>query len=165
MGGLITRPSKNVRICKLDDEKFVQELTRNGKHDIVCLMETHIGEDEFWHMELNGYYSIPKCREKQSNGVYYGGLCLFMKAGLKKGVTVVEKKSETEYIWVKLNKEFFNMEHSVYICFAYARPKETSGKFGVDSLDRIEKDMSVFSKIGKCIIMGDLNKCPHKRGE
>ena len=155
VSGIIHRPSRNVRMCKLEDDNFVHQLK---DHDIFCLTETHIGENEAGRLQIKGYHSIPRCRDvTQSNGVYYGGLCLYIRTEIRKGVFVIGEEKETEYIWAKLDRAFFNMDHDVFICFVYARPNGTSGKYGIDVVEKIERDMIVHSQVGKCVLIGDLN--------
>ncbi len=45
----------------------------------------------------------------------------------------------------------------MYVCFAYARPKDTSGRHGTDCLENIERNIAMFSRVGTCIVIRDLN--------
>ncbi len=63
--------------------------------DIFCFMETHIGEKEQNLLELKGYRNLLRSQDVQSNGVYYDGLCLYIKSELQKGVIGVQSKDET----------------------------------------------------------------------
>jgi len=128
------------------------------RHSIIAISETHIGKvEDVIELEVENFQCFPKCREKSANGVYYGGLCLYIKKNIMKGVQLVEVNDEYERYWIRLDKQFFSMKYDVFVCFAYIRPEETSGKYGVDTLDIIEKEISVYSKMGKCALMGDLN--------
>ncbi len=49
------------------------------------------------------------------------------------------------------------MENDIFVCFACARPKDTSGKHGTDCLKNIERDIAMFSRVGTCMVIGDLN--------
>ena len=54
----------------------------------------------------------------------HGGVCLFIRKGISKGVNVLETDSNG-FIWVKLDKVYFNLEHDIFTCFVYVPPNDS----------------------------------------
>ena len=69
----------------------------------------------------------------------------------------MRSKVESEYVWIKLNKAFFNLSSDYYACFVYASPAQGREDFGIDVCDRIMKNINHYNSKGNCLIMGDLN--------
>ena len=81
--------------------------------DIFCLSETHCGASD--NIEFEGYHIVhnlrPKSRRAPRN---FGGLAVGVKTTLLKGVSFLPI-TNSEYIWLKLNKTFFGMPQDVYL--------------------------------------------------
>ena len=141
------------RLCKLDDEEFHRKIVS----DIVFMCETHASYQDNLH--YNGYKYIAVCRSQEPSRAR-GGLGVFIKHSVSKGVHVVDK-SNCEYIWLKLSKHFFGFDNDIYMCFVYIPPANSSYAIRTDLnndiFDNIEKSISEFSKRGEVMIMGDLN--------
>ena len=52
----------------------------------------------------------------------HGGICLFIRQALSKGITILEKGSRG-FIWVKLCKNYFGLDSDICICFSYIPQK------------------------------------------
>ena len=99
-------------------------------------------------------------RKISNNGRHYGGICIAIQQGIEKGVHIINNKNEKEYIWLKLDREFFNLDDDIYVCFSYVSPEKNGREFGLDVLDRIVNDIVKYSTSSKCVIIRDLN-FPH----
>ena len=144
----------NERHSKLKDPDIVKYLNS----DIIGIVETKACETD--NIYLQGYSLISKTnRPRLSKGIY-GGVAVFCKVGISKGITPLPV-THSEYIWVKLKKSFFNFEKDIYICFIYNSPKNSS--YSKDRgneptvLELLEKDMASFQSSGETVLMGDFN--------
>ena len=90
-----------VRISKLDDESF--ETTLN-QFDILCLQETHTSQKDA--PKFKNFVPIPHCREISGNKRYFGGMLLFIRKTIRKGVKV-NCKVDVDSLEVILNSVFF----------------------------------------------------------
>ena len=116
--GLFYR-NNNERFSKLNDTEFVNQI----KSDIVCLLETKAEKGD--NLTMKGYTLLKHClRQRRGKGIY-GGIALYAKMSIAKGITILNTKS-TEYLWVKLDKFFFNHQRDIYICFVYNSPKNST---------------------------------------
>ena len=147
--GLVTRTHN-----KLQCHSFVDSLKQ---HDIVGLVETHMKPDD--SITIEGYSSYSKCRLKNKRAVKYtGGIAVVFKQKLRNGVKIIDMK-DSEFLWVKLCKEFFKYDQDIYIGIIYINPInstfESSKNF--DSYECLEKEITKFSALGNVILMGDFN--------
>ena len=150
--GLVTK--NNINFNKLHSDKFI-ELAKNN--DIICISETHIGEDENIH--LNGFKCLKLCRKiNKVNNRFYGGIAIFYKEELKSGIKFLNHKND-DYIWIKLSKDFFNTKTDYYLCYAYIPPSNSTYYQTrlEETWDHIEKEIELYSNAGSVIIFGDLN--------
>ncbi len=142
----------NKSISKFSYHDFKTEIS---DFDIFCLQEIKVGPNE--NMKLDKYFEKIITRKRHRNAKSdSGGLAVYVKESLKEGITFVPNKT-TEYLWVKLRKEFFNSLEDTYICFAYINPIGSTYRSDLDILDMIKQDLAVFSNTGRCILMGDMN--------
>lgn len=146
VGGLISK-SYN----KLGDPDFLQQLT---SYDIVFLSETHTGLET--RIILDDYQHIPICRPVSGNNRYYGGLAVLIRKSILCGIKVL-KNTSTEYQWIKLMRNCFNLKKDVYICFSYISPCSFQSKSDSDTLEAITRDINVLKNDGNILICGDLN--------
>ena len=98
-------------------------------------------------------------RPFESKGIY-GGVVLFAKCNIAKGIEVIHNVS-TEFVRVKLKRSFFNSDKDIYLCLCYISPKESTfskcNNENLSVLENIEQDLARFSAEGEAIIIGDLN--------
>ena len=143
-----------VRTCKLDNPKFSSKLCS----DIIILNDTHAGSNGI--LNLDCYYCVSNCMSTKPNRLR-GGVDVFIKNNLNRGVKIVDK-SHTDIVWLKLQKSFFfNFEQDLYICGIYISPSSSSymKRTDVDKniFHKLDSDVIRFSRVGKVMIMGDLN--------
>lgn len=97
-GGLISE-----NYDKTTDKEFISEF---DKSDIVMLTETHIGYEH--NIQFDNFYFYAFCREKSKNNRYFGGLGILIRKSIKVGIKFLNNGT-SEYQWLKLCKEFFQV--------------------------------------------------------
>ena len=107
-------------ISKLDDEIFLNTLKL---FDIFCLQETHTQKNDC--LRFKDFATIPQCRTISGNKRYFGGLLLFIRRTIKKGVKV-NKKVDDDSLEVILDSKFFGLSKDIRILFTYASPITSS---------------------------------------
>lgn len=150
--GLFSRVA-NVRTSKLEFPP-VQHIL--NKFDIFCLTETHCDVSDI--VDFNGYHIVQNFRPKSFNAPHaFGGLAVGIRLDLLKGVQFI-KPTHSEFMWLKLCKNFFGFHRDVFICNVYVSPaNSTYSSRREDIFTLIEKDIHKFSTSGHCILMGDFN--------
>lgn len=140
----------SVKINKLTQPFFSEILE---KHDIFCLQETHVGKNEILP-SFEGYITIPHCREISSNKRFFGGILVFIKLSIQKGIKI-DRSFDDDGIVLKLSKSFFGLQNDINLIFSYASPIDSSYTKSkpTNILDKIECQYAPFSTI----VMGDLN--------
>ena len=125
--------------------------------DIIFLSETwQKAHDQF---DINGYITVPVPRPQSSNSKRgHGGICLFYKSSLQKGISISEIANEG-VMWITLDKLFFGFDDNVYICFCYIPPSNSVyfKEHNLGFFEMIESGVRKYQKYGKICIMGDLN--------
>ena len=136
---------------KLEDTNFLGVLKA---HDILCLQETHCGQNDLMSSHLKTYNSIPHCRKMSSNNRYFGGMMLLIRRTVRKGVKIIPSDNP-DILGILLLKDFFGLPEDLNVWFVYAPPLDSpylNNRDGV--LDCLEKH---FGQYDSPIIMGDLN--------
>ena len=110
------------------------------------LLETKIGTSE--KITINGYVTEQIGRKISTNGRYYGGICIAIKNSIAAGVSVLKNNGETEFLWARLDKDFFNINRDLYVCFFYASPEKGTKNFGIEVYDRIIDDVAEYCSQG-----------------
>ena len=141
----------NVQINKLEDEIFLNVLKR---FDILCLQETHIGQDDK-PIIPDDYAPVPHCRSISSNNQYFGGMLLLIRKSVK-GLVSIRKDYDQDVIEVLLKKKAFNLREDKRIIFAYASPI-TSPYTNAREMNVLEKLETKDACCQNTLLMGDLN--------
>ena len=136
---------------KLDNPRFIDVIKA---HDIVLLSETHLSSTDF--INIKGYHYYGNCRQTSGNNRNFGGLGILLRKELKQACSIIPSKS-TEYNWIKLKKENFNMKTDLYICHVYIAPTKSDSDLSNEIIDHIERDINEHQYYGNIIICGDLN--------
>ena len=141
----------NFRINKLEDTHFLGIL---NYHDMLCLQETHCGQNETPIDHISHFTAIPHCRKKSSNNRYFGGMLLLIRKTIRKGIKVTYT-ADPDILGITLNKEFFGLEKELIVWFVYAPPVNSpytkSRERVLGTLERL------LAMNNNCMIMGDLN--------
>ena len=70
-------------------------------------------------------------------------------------------ETSTEYIWLKLDKKVFQLDEDLYVCFIYIPPNNSTFVNTGNLFNVLEQNIIKYNRLGKCIIMGDLNCHTH----
>ena len=96
----------------------------------------------------------PKARK------HSGGILILIKNKIAQGIKVV-KSNSGGYIWLKLDKTFFNISQYILLWIAYISPENSTytctRNSNEDHLALIHNDIMNFEKENLIMIMGDLN--------
>ena len=143
----------NNRMCKLENANFQEQLNS----DIIFLSETHACTNDL--LQIDNYKCFVNCRSDHTSRLR-GGLAVFIKLNIAKGVKLVSKPLN-DMMWFKLDRTFFGFEKDLYVCFMYISPANSSYtiRTGMDKLifDQVEQDIAKYSNYGDVMLMGDLN--------
>ena len=150
VGGL-----KNKEGSKLEDLFFINKM---NKYDIVFLAETHIGYESNIH-RVGTFYVYQICRPIcRPNNRYFGGLAILTKSHIRPHVKI-QKNTNPDFQWIKLEKSFFGFLKDLYICLVYNPPMTSSYTQGLnhDILECIENETVEYKKYGNILLCGDFN--------
>ena len=141
------------RTSKMDEDEFKQRMVS----DIVFLCETHLANND--NLYYSGYKYFSNCRSIETSRLK-GGLGLFVKQSLIKGVKIIDT-SCSEYIWVKLCRNYFGFDKDIYVCFLYIPPINSTyaKRTGLNKIifDKVESDICRWHTEGDIVLMGDFN--------
>ena len=143
----------STRYSKLKDESILKSLQN---HDIICLVETHCNYTDA--IDLDGYSTVMNIRPKSHKATKHsGGIAICIKNTIRPGLTF-EPITNSEYLWFKLDKKFFNISDDIYVACIYICPYGSSYSSKTDDIfDLLESDIGRFSKKGTCLLCGDFN--------
>ena len=138
---------------KTKDDIFLRSISA---HDVILLAETHIGYND--HVSIEGYHFFQVCRPISRNNRYFGGIAILSKSSIKDGVKILPI-SNTNFHWIQLKKEFFNLTNDIFICTVYYPPSNSAYLSDDNSeiFQLIERDLFVYQKLGDIILCGDFN--------
>ena len=124
------------------------------KHDILCLQETHVSQEEVIP-QIEGYDTIPHCRNISGNNRFFGGMLIYIKTCIKNGVKVGRNFDE-DALEVTLLKQFFGLRRDTKFLFTYVSPiNSPHTKSKTEHI--LEKIETRFIDDEGGVIMGDLN--------
>ena len=143
------------KILKLSEDELIDCVSGN---DIICLTEIHIGDNiDKESLKIKNYDEFVNVRKRGKNAKRdSGGLLLYIKSCLKPGITVIPYTS-SEFIWIKLKKDFFQLSEDIFICFVYDNPKNSTYSTKQDTLQEVKEGVAKYRNQGKTLIIGDLN--------
>ena len=142
----------SVKLCKLDETIF---LTTLKSFDVLCLQETHVSQEEIIPI-FEDFRTIPHCRDMSNNNRYFGGMLIFIRKSMEKGIKI-GKNYDKDTFEITLLKNFFVIRQDIRILFTYASPINSgyTKSRAVNILDKIETDVVDGGR--NYIVMGDLN--------
>ena len=151
--GLHCREGRS-RLNKFDDPDIQSNLS---KQHIICLVETHCSYSDT--IDLPEFTCHMNIRPKSPSAHKFSrGIAVLIHDSIRRGITYMPI-TNSEYIWLKLNKKFFKMPHDLYLAVVYVCPQYSSysHKSG-DIFLLIERDIAHFSNDGsQFLICGDFN--------
>ena len=105
---------------KFQNIDFLNKIKTN---DIIIL-------SEIWGHEISdlpGFDIItinhPKKQKAKKSGRFSGGILIAVKPFLKQGITFIKKSAN--FIWCKLDKDFFNLSKDTFMCACYIPPNDS----------------------------------------
>ena len=138
---------------KMDESDFINLME---KHDICIFTETWLVSDK--KLGLSNFRDFHQVRLKLAKrGRNSGGVSIFIKKEIKKGVKFVQKSEG--FIWVKLEKKFFNTPEDIFLCAAYIPPQYSVSKatIKVNFFETLKENIRKFQCMGNVILAGDFN--------
>ncbi len=140
-----------VKISKLDNETFQDTLKA---FDVLCLQETHTAQNDTFTFEK--FVTIPHCRKISTNKRYFGGMLLFIRRAIRKGIKV-NRDIDDDCIELTLDKDYFGFSRDMKILFTYASPLSSS--YTKSRKETVLEKLENYIHDGRhsCVVMGDLN--------
>ena len=137
---------------KLEEQCFKTSLKN---FDILCLQETHVPSNDILPV-FEKFRVTPHCRNVSSNNRFFGGMLMFVRKSIEKGVKF-GKREDKDIFEVTLKKRFFGLEDDITFFFTYASPINScyTKSRSENVLDKIETKIIGGDDI--FFIMGDLN--------
>ena len=130
------------------------------KYDIVFFSETWTNSK--CKLSLEGF-DKPICKHrlrKKHARRDSGGICIYLKSNISKGITVVDWLNYEDGIILKLDNVFFGLVQDIYLVCAYIRPANSSRNITNTNQEQyemlIDKTAELITK-GDVMIVGDLN--------
>jgi len=146
----------------LKDDDFVNFVTN---HDLLFFCETWQRKSDSFR--LDGYDSIfvPRKESLSNNSKRgHGGVCLFWKNSITNGISIQQTDSNG-IIWIKCCKNYFSLEHDIYVCFLYIPPANSNYYImhDIGFFEQLDLDVRKYSDLGFVSVIGDLNaRCGQK---
>ena len=140
---------------KLDDEDFLSTI---NSFDCITLVENWLKNDST--VNIQGFYSFSKFRQKHDRAWRNsGGITVLVRSELRKGIRFFDKESNEQFIWWKLDKDFFHMKQDLFICSVYIPPQNSprERRLDRDHFQSLQENIYKFSKLGSIILCGDSN--------
>ena len=84
---------------------------------------------------------------------------MLVRSELRKGIRIFDKESCEQFLWWKLDKNFFHMKQGLFICSVYISPQNFSKerRLDCDHFESLQQSIYKFSKLGSIILCGDFN--------
>ena len=103
-------------------------------------------------------YSVLKNKNCQ-RGRPSGGISLFIKSMFRKGIKIYEKHSTDFFVWIRLDKNIFQLDEDLFLCVVYLPPEGSSSYQCLDKdiFDSLEESTVYFDKKGEVLLVGDFN--------
>ena len=83
------------------------------------------------------------------------GFMIYIKSKISQGTQII-KSEHDDQLWIKLSKNFLNIESDIYIALCYIVPTNSSYNSS-DTFDVLEREIHKYSTLGKIILGGDFN--------
>ena len=139
---------------KLEDEDFLSTI---NSFDCITLVENWLNNNT---VDVQGFYSFSKFRQKSDKAWRNsGGITVLVRSELRKGIRFLDKESSEQFLWWKLDKEFFHMKRDLFICSVYIPPQNSSRerRLDCDHFESLQQNIYRFSKLGNIMLCGNFN--------
>ena len=135
---------------KLEDEDFLREIY---KYDIIVLVETWLPVNQNESVHVEGFFSFSTHRKKNPRARRSsGGISVLVRTCYRKGIKFLQNERE-EFLWCKLEKEYFGLLEDIYLCATYIPPYNSTFHYNLlntnheNSFDVLQKQLLYFSKL------------------
>jgi exonuclease III len=127
------------------------------QYDIVCIQETWLIDSCQFNVRGYGIFRSDRGSHKKKN-TGSGGVVVLYKLGLKKGLKKLSSANK-DFLWLRLDKNFFNVQNDIYIANCYIAPEDSvvHKNIGYDVMDILSTEIAYYSQKGDVILTGDLN--------
>ena len=105
---------------KFEDTSFINNIKC---YDIIGLVETHLVESlpaPLKNYNIHHTYRKQNVKTKRN----FGGISVLIKKN-NSGVKVYEN-TNSNFVWLKLNSSFFNLEKDLFACFLHIPPENST---------------------------------------
>ena len=137
----------------LEDPSFTSLV---DSHDICFLTKTMRKEDT--KLNIDGFWDFSQIRPKtKKKGRFSGGITVLAELDIRPGIKIVD--SSEGFVWIKLDKVFFNFINDLYICAVYIPPKNSSKEINLktDYFHSLLEFINKYIELGNVVLAGDLN--------
>ena len=144
IGALNLKGLKNAEINKVEEDDFIQFVDTN---DIIIITETLLAKQE--SIALQDFKIIHTAHDKHVNAAKNsGGVLIAYRRKFQKGITVCYK-ANTEFIWLKLGKEFFKLDKDIYLAGVYIGPSNSPYllRNKLNTFKELEKSIKNYNKL------------------
>ena len=105
---------------KLEDPNFLEFIK---DYDISIFSKTWKADTS--KLNIEGFWDYSQVRPKHKNAIRHsGGITIYAKHNIRPGLRLVENSQI--FLWIRLEKYFFNLENDIFLCGAYIPPKNTT---------------------------------------
>ena len=135
---------RNIKILKFND------------YDISIFSKTWKADTS--KLNIEGFWDYSQVRPKHKNAIRHsGGIIILAKHNIQPGLRLVENSEG--FLWIRLEKSFFNLENDLFFCGAYIPPKNTTQNIlsKTDYFESLENSIFKYKDKGHITLMGDLN--------
>ena len=135
--------------CESDD---IIKLIKD--HHIFMIQESWLSPDDVCP-GVSSYSVFRTERKKHTRAKRHsGGIIVYFSNIVAGGLTKCKARTNrnSDAIWLKLDKRFFNFEKDVYLCCSYIIPNADD-----DTFEGLRKEIEEFSNNGTVCLIGDLN--------
>ena len=109
------------RLNKLDNDNVLEMI---HKVDIAFLVETHCLSTD--SLAIKDFDIIQNNRKKHKYAKKgSGGIAVCIRSSIRNGIKILPF-TNSEFIWIKLSKVFFNFDTDIYVCGVYIAPQGSS---------------------------------------
>ena len=127
-----------------------------GNHDIFTILESWLDPDDACP-SVPGYINFRSerkrnCKAKRSSG----GIIIYCRKSIIKGVTKLKNTSQ-DMVWLKLDRAYFGLPQSIYLCVAYLAPDSSSYAKNAENFKEFKNGIDHYASLGHLAVIGDLN--------
>ena len=126
------------------------------KHDIFAILESWLDPEDACP-KIKDYVNFRSERKKKQKAKRNsGGIIIYCHKTVSKGIRKI-KSSSQDILWLELDRLYFGLPNTLYICVAYFPPDSSVYARDVDIFHDFTNEIDQYSTQGSVAIIGDLN--------